>query len=131
MIILKYLNEEWRDIKGYEGYYQVSNYGRVRSLDRVIDNRIIKGKLKCIKYSKLGYCIVSLYKNGTPKFYLIHRLVAEAFIPNINNFPQINHKNEIKADNRVENLEWCDSSYNINYGKRNKIVTEKKSKKVF
>ena len=115
--------EEWRDVVGYEGLYQVSNLGRVRSLDRTIPfgkfTKNVKGKMLS-QYLCCGYCEISLgrAKSGKKNRQRVHRLVAEAFIPNLNNYPIINHKNEIKTDNRVENLEWCDYSYNLNYGTR-------------
>lgn len=113
-------NEEWRDVEGYEGFYQVSNLGRARSLDRYINNgkfeRLIKGRLMKFFYDKDGYAKVSLCKNNSNKNPFVHRLVSKAFIPNPNNYPCINHKNEVKSDNRVENLEWCTHQYNTTYG---------------
>ena len=108
--------EIWKDIKDYEGLYQVSNLGRVKSLKY--------GKEKILKSCKLnnGYLIVNLHKEGKQKHYYIHRLVATAFIPNPDNLSQVNHINEDKTDNRVENLEWCDNKYNINYGTRNERI---------
>lgn len=103
------INEIWKDIDGYNGLYQISSLGRVRNK---------KGRLISPRKKWNGYIEVQLYKASKKKHYQIHRLVAEAFIPNPNNLPQINHKNEIKFDNRLENLEWCDNSYNVNYSKR-------------
>lgn len=129
MKIENYLFEEWRDINGYEGMYQVSNYGRVRSLARKTGNQYGKNtRILKQKKQKLGYMSVGLYKDGKQKYYLIHRLVAQAFIPNPNNYPQVNHKDENKENNFVwvnedgtvnlekSNLEWCSAQYNSNYG---------------
>ena len=116
------MQEEWRDIKGFEGYYQVSNLGRVRSLDREIyhpyNKTISHYKGSIMKYStrKKGYLGICLTKENKQKSFLIHRLVAEAFIPNPMNYNQINHIDEDKTNNKVDNLEWCDCKYNVNYG---------------
>ena len=88
--------EEWRDIPGYESFYQVSNLGNVRSLDRFIINRIVKGKILSKGLSKFGYYCVVLSKNNVQISRSVHRLVAEAFIPNENNLPCVNHKDECK-----------------------------------
>ena len=113
--------EIWKDIEGFEGKYQISNMGRVKSLERIDNNNHpVKEKImKSVKDSG-GYLQVKLYKDGKYKSYLIHRLVASAFIPNPNNFFEVNHIDENKTDNRVDNLEWCDSKYNMNYGTRTK-----------
>lgn len=119
--------EIWRDIAGYEGCYQVSNIGRVRSLDRYVftvgnpnKKRRIHGKIlnlsRRMSNGEPGYLYVNLSKNGDDKLYTVHRLVAEAFIPNPDNLPCINHKDEDKSNNRVSNLEWCTIKYNNNYG---------------
>ena len=106
------MEEIWKDIKGYEGLYQVSNLGRVKSL-KFGKERILKPGRK-----KIGYLIVLLYdNNGICKWFRIHRLVAEAFIPNPNNLPEVNHKDEDKSNNRVSNLEWCTRQYNNEYSK--------------
>ena len=112
--------EVWKDIKGYEGTYQVSSYGRVRS----------KNGIRKPQRDKYGYYQIGLHKNGNRKFFKVHRLVAQAFIPNINNFPQINHKDEDKSNNKVNNLEWCTNKYNMNYGTRNEKAGNSISKKV-
>ncbi|NFG01740.1 hypothetical protein FCV36_05215 [Clostridium sporogenes] len=100
--------EIWKDIKGYEGLYQVSNLGKVKSLITTQSRRI--GILK--SYNHSGYRRINLYKNGKGKKYYIHRLVAKAFISNVNNYPEVNHIDGNKQNNRVENLEWCTSSQN-------------------
>ena len=108
--------EEWKSIPGYEGLYEVSNLGRVRSVERCDRfNRKIVSKILKPNYVS-GYLRVGMYKNKTFKYYLIHRLVAQAFLPNPDNLPEVNHKDEDKSNNRVDNLEWCDRSYNMNYG---------------
>lgn len=101
--------EIWKDIEGYEGLYQVSNLGRFKSVFRYFKI------LKCTKY-KDGYVRVDLYKNGKVKRYLAHRLVAQTFIPNPQNKPQVNHIDENKENNCIENLEWCTRSENMNHG---------------
>ncbi len=113
-------NEVWKDIKGYEGLYQVSSLGRVKSLSRVVvksngRNNSVKGRI-LKSYSCRGYRYVDICKNGIYKKCKIHRLVAEAFLPNPDNLPQVNHKDETLDNNKVENLEWCTPKYNINYG---------------
>lgn len=114
--------EIWKDIKDYEGLYQVSNYGRVRSL-----NYKRTGKTKVLRYNEIrgGYLSVYLCRNGKRKMFLVHRLVAQAFLPNWFDEPQVNHRDENPKNNHVDNLEWCSSSYNINYGTRIERVIEK------
>lgn len=107
-------NEQWRDIAGYEGIYQVSNLGRVRSLKF--------GKVRVLRpqKDKDGYLLVSLCKGGKIKKCRVHRIVASAFITNNDDAKnEINHRNEIKSDNRVSNLEYCDRSYNLTYNDLN------------
>ena len=105
--------EIWNDVIGYEGKYQVSNKGNIRSLNfhRSNKTKIMKGIL-----DKDGYSRIMLYKDGKGTIYRVHRLVAEAFIPNPNGFPCVNHKDENPSNNDVTNLEWCTVLYNNNYG---------------
>lgn len=129
MIILNYLNEEWRDIPEYEGY-QVSNFGRVKSLER-IDALGHKRKEKILKpWITRGYFQVQLWKNSIEKNYKVHRLVYEAFNGQIPENMQVNHINEIKTDNRLENLNLMTCKENTNYGTRNERITKKLSKVV-
>lgn len=104
-------NEIWKDIPGYCGKYQASNKGRIRSRKKILKQQI----------EKSGYAHVVL--NRVTK--RVHRLIALTFLQNGNNLPEINHKDEDKRNNNIENLEWCTKIYNINYGKRNRIVSEK------
>lgn len=135
------MTEEWRDIKGYEGLYQVSNFGRVRSLDRFkiqvsksgnsyrayCPGRILQQSYRS-KTAK--YLRVNLYRlagNGIKSHgvsFMVHQLVADAFIPNPNNLPEVNHRDENKENNRADNLEWCTTKYNCNYGNRNKKIAK-------
>lgn len=105
--------EEWRDIENYEGIYQISNKGRVKSFKKHYNKN---GKIiKAIRI-KNGYYNVVLCVNGTKHKEYIHRLVAKAFISNPNNYPFVNHKDENPSNNCVNNLEWCTQKYNMNYG---------------
>ena len=109
--------EYWKPVVGYEGLYEVSNWGRVKSI-KFGKEIILKQKIKG------GYYYVCLYKNGIVKTYLVHRLVAQAFLPNPDNLPQVNHKDENKTNNSVDNLEWCDAKYNRNYGTINERLSK-------
>ena len=116
------MKEEWRDIKGYEGKYQISNLGRVKSLRNTRGS--YREKILRFKLEVSGYFKVSLCKNNKIKSFYIHRLVAEAFIPNLNGYSQVNHKDENKTNNCVDNLEWCTAKYNSNYGTRTQRGSE-------
>lgn len=116
--------EIWKDCKGYEGKYQVSNLGRIWS--------IVKQQYRKPRADKDGYLIVDLYaKNGKCKTEKVHRLVAIAFIENKDGLPQVNHKDENKTNNAVDNLEWVSSSRNVNYGTRNEKASKALSKAVY
>lgn len=104
------MDEEWRDVEGYEGYYQISNLGRVKSFKHK-SPRIMKPH-----HDKKGYARLILRKSGKDIPNLVHRLVAKAFIPNPQNLPEVNHKDENPSNNVLTNLEWCDKKYNNNYG---------------
>lgn len=111
------MNEIWKDIEGYNGLYQISNLGRVKSLGRrgkgcSLEDRILKHAI-----NKDGYHLVNLKDiNHVAKWFTVHRLVAIHFIPNPNDYKEINHKDEIKGNNIVTNLEWCTREYNVSYG---------------
>lgn len=129
--MIEEINEEWRDVVGYEGLYKISNKGRIKSLQRTAKSkngsiRTVSEKLRKINKNKSGYLMVILNKEGEKKGLKLHRLVAQSFLDNPENLPQVNHRNENKQDNRVENLEWCTQDYNNKYGTR----TERTSKKV-
>lgn len=111
--------EEWRPLVGYEGLYEVSNMGRVKSLNY---RRTGKEKILEPYDDGYGYLKVKLFKDGKGKNCRINRLVAIAFIPNPYNLPEVNHKDEDKTNNCVENLEWCTSQYNVEYSKAKAII---------
>lgn len=120
----QYKDEIWRPIKGYEGLYEISNYGRVKSL------KCHKERLRTPTKRNKDYLGVSLCKNGKQETKLVHRLVAEAFIPNPDNLPCVNHKDENPTNNVIDNIEWCSYKYNDLYGTRNeRILQTKKMKK--
>lgn len=111
-----------KDIKGYEGLYAITSCGRVWSYR---SKKFLKSS-----FQGNGYAKIQLSKNNIRKNCLIHRLVAEAYLPNINNLPEVNHKDEVKSHNWINNLEWCDAKYNKNYGARTRRAIEKQMKKV-
>lgn len=111
------MKEEWRDVSGHMGYYQISNLGRVRSLDRCIHGRWgpqpLKGRVMKPFPSPAGYLGVALQKEGNKKYCVVARLVALAFIPNPDNLPEVDHINEEKTDNRAANLQWITQQENV------------------
>lgn len=127
--------EIWRDIAGYEGLYQVSNLGQVMMLGR--EKRLWHGSITHVASKVISQFVICGYKkvklrakDGTTKMVSIHRLVANAFIPNPDNLPQVNHKDENKTNNTVSNLEWCTAKYNSNYGTGIKRCSEAKYKRI-
>jgi NUMOD4 motif/HNH endonuclease len=115
--------ELWKDVKGYEGLYQVSNQGRVKSLRKMSGScyrkeRILKTQTRL---TKDGYCRASLNRHGKARDVRVNRLVAEIFLPNPENKPTVNHKNGIKSDNRVENLEWETREENMQHAYDNRL----------
>ena len=121
------MTEIYKDIKDLEGLYQVSNFGNVMSLNY---NRTEKPKLLKPCVDGKGYLLVNLCKDGKPKMFRVHRLVAETFLINPENLPCINHKDEDKTNNSVENLEYCTYEYNCNYGTRTERAAKAQSKPV-
>ena len=113
--------ELWKDVEGFEGYYQVSTWARVRSLDRWVTykdgrSRLCKSFILPLRKNHKGYLRANLSKNGKTKSAFVHKLVTEAFIPNPLNLPVVNHKDEVKDNNYPYNLEWCTDDYNRHYG---------------
>ena len=113
------MQEEWKEVVGFEGLYEVSNKGRVRSLDRKVprlgkygqpSHMVYKGKLIPMWITNQGYLRLTLNRDGKKSNHLVHRLVANAFIPNTENKETVNHKNGIKSDNQLQNLEWATRS---------------------
>jgi hypothetical protein len=126
--------EVWKDVEGYEGIYQISNYGRVKSLERNIkrsDGGSFYFAQRILKYKKSrGYDSIGLFKGRKEgKYFRVARLVGAAFIPNPENKPQINHKDENRHNNMASNLEWCTCKYNSNYGNHNKNLSESKKRR--
>ena len=113
------MEEIWKDIKDYEGLYQVSSFGRVKSF---YTNRILKGS-----EDSWGYLQVKLYKNGIKSNKKMHRLVAQSFIPNPENKPEVNHIDENKTNNKLSNLEWSTAKENSNHGTRTERMAKTRS----
>ena len=129
------MSEEWRDVVGYEGRYQVSSMGRVKSLERKVRHwrggeRIQKERILKPSNDRGGYLLVSLCDGEKRKTLTVHRLVCQAFHENPDNKPQVNHINEIKTDNRACNLEWSTAKENNNHGTRTERSAKTRSKPV-
>lgn len=123
--------EIWKDIEGYEGMYQVSNYGRVKNLERYsYQGHLLAERLLSITHAAGGYCDVSLYKDGVREHKKPHRLVAEAFIPNPDNLPEVDHIDTNKDNNRADNLRWCTHQENHMNPLTRKLKHDINSKKV-
>lgn len=118
--ILNNKKEIWKDIKGYEGAYQISNFGRIKSFQGS-DKYHKRKEIILSKGIRNTYEIIQLSKNKTRKSFQVHRLVAEAFLPNPHNYPIVNHKDFNRLNNNVDNLEWCTQKHNVNYSKINMI----------
>ena len=122
-------DEKWKDVIGYEGKYRISNLGNVKSTSRHVrlqNGLLMKLPDRVLKtMNRSGYRMVNLFKDGKTKSVNVHRLVALSFIPNPDNLPFVNHKDEVRSNNEVSNLEWCSCKYNLNYG----TSTDRRSKK--
>lgn len=121
------MTEVWKDIENYEGIYEISNHGNVKSVSR---KGTCGGLLKLSK-DKNGYLCVGLNKNGKRKTFKVHRLVAMAFVQNTYGLPEVNHKDEDKENNCYSNLEWCDHKYNSTYGTRGERISSALSKAIY
>lgn len=131
------MTETWRDIPGYEGIYQASIYGYVRSVKRIVLKgrnhipTIVKGKVIAPWLDRSGYLKVDLYRNGNRRCEKVHQMVAKAFIRNPENKATVNHKDENPLNNTVSNLEWMTNKENVNYGTRVQRVRERYGYRVF
>ena len=131
---------QWKDVPRYEGLYLVSDEGQIISLSKKIKTRNKYGNIEVTRKAKfikphlrgreLKYVAVTLTKNGKSKAHSLHRIVAEAFIPNPDNLEEVNHKDENPKNNCVENLEWCTHQYNIEYSKSKRIAQFKNGNKI-
>ena len=111
------MSNRWKDIEGFEGLYKISEDGKVWSIPRMdIKNRQVGGNIVTPKTNNRGYWQIRLNKDGTTHHFLVHRLVAQTFIPNTDKLPQVNHKDENRDNNHYSNLEWCTNLYNRHYG---------------
>lgn len=123
---------KWKDVKGFEGLYMVSENGNVKSVERVSENTgsysgkvTVKEKILKQTINRLGYHVLTLFKDGDRHFRIVHRLVAESFLDNPNNYKEVNHKDLNKSNNNVLNLEWCNRKYNVNHSFNSRITTSK------
>jgi len=120
--------EVWKDVVGFEGIYEVSDKGNIRTVEGKITSnsrynvRVWKQRIIKLKHDRNGYKRVSLWKSGKHYDWLVHRLVAIAFIPNPNDYPMINHIDGISNNNCIDNLEWCDSNHNVNHAFDNGLI---------
>lgn len=122
--------EIWKPVKGYEGFYEVSNFGRIKNIAVFSHTagKVVMRKTPMVLKPETTYdgykrVLLSLY--GKKKKYSVHRIVAAAFIPNPNNYPEVNHKDEDTANNKADNLEWCTAKYNSNYGTLPQRISER------
>lgn len=129
------MKEEWKDIKEYEGCYQISNLGRIKSLERYVkakNNKLRKNKEKILSFfiNKNGYLEATLCKNCKKRLHRVNRLVAETFIPNLENKPCVNHIDGNKLNNNANNLEWCTYSENLIHAWRNGLCKPRRKTKI-